>query len=198
MSTTSWLPTRAADWRIAGRAVGLVLTVPLYAALALVSGLVGLTTLVVAENVPLVRDLVISGPLPMDARIDLFTSLFPFVGGMTDPFAESILLVMSALMGVNLAMLVYHLREHDVSLSGSSGSFGAVTLGALGAGCAACGSVLLMGVLGMFGATGLVALMPYDGYELTVLAVGALVLSTVWLAKGMRGGEIRGCPVDPR
>ncbi len=156
-----------------------MLTVPLYAVLAVVSGLLGLATLVVAENVPLVRDLVISGPLPMDARIGLFTSLFPFIGGMTDPFAEAILLVISALMGVNLAMLVYHLREHDVSLTGSSGSFGAVALGALGAGCAACGSVLLMGVLGVFGATGTVALMPYDGYELTVLAVAALVLSTV-------------------
>ncbi|WP_331234401.1 hypothetical protein [Natronorarus salvus] len=194
----SWLPTRAADWRVTGRAVGLVLTIPMYAALAVVAGLVGLTTLVVAENVPLVRDLVISGPLPMDARFELFTSLYPFVGGMTDPLAEAILLVMSALIGINLAVLVYHLREHDVSLSGGSGSIGAVTLGALGAGCAACGSVLLMGVLGLFGATGLVALMPYDGYELTVLAVAALVLSTVWLAKGMRGGEIRGCPVDPR
>jgi hypothetical protein len=51
-------------------------------------------------------------------------------------------------------------------------------------------------VLSLFGASGLVLLLPLGGLELSILAVVALLLSTYWLADGMRGGEIRGCPVD--
>jgi len=72
-----------------------------------------------------------------------------------------------------------------------------VILGALGAGCAACGSAVLAGVLSLVGASGLALLLPLDGVEFAALASVALVLSMYWLADGMRGGSIDGCPVDP-
>lgn len=39
-------------------------------------------------------------------------------------------------------------------------------------------------------------LLPFDGFEFVTLAAAVLLLSVFWLADGMRGGEIRGCPVD--
>ena len=66
----------------------------------------------------------------------------------------------------------------------------------LGAGCAACGPAVLVGLLSLVGAAGLLTLLPFEGLELTALAALALVLSIFWIADGMRGGMIRGCPVD--
>lgn len=109
-----------------------------------------------------------------------------------------LLLVVAALVGVDVAMLTYHLREHELGAGeGAAGTAGAV-LGALGAGCGACGAVLLTGVLSLFGAAGVLTLLPLEGLELTLAAVVVLVLSVYWLAEGLRGGEVRGCPVDLR
>jgi hypothetical protein len=92
--------------------------------------------------------------------------------------------------------VAYHVREHGLSAEGSGGSAIGVFLGLLGAGCAACGSAILVGVLSLVGAAGLATALPLEGLEFSGLAVVALLLSTYWLADGMRGGEIRGCPVD--
>lgn len=45
-------------------------------------------------------------------------------------------------------------------------------------------------------AGGALTLLPFEGLELTGLAAVALLLSNFWIADGMRGGEIRGCPVN--
>ena len=106
------------------------------------------------------------------------------------------LVLAAALIGANVALAVYHLREHGLSVRRGSGSLGGVLLGTLGAGCAACGSALIAGLLGLVGAAGLLTLLPLDGLEFALLALLVVVLSTYWLAEGMRGGEINGCPVD--
>ena len=93
-------------------------------------------------------------------------------------------------------MVAYHVREHGLSARGGGGSAAGVVLGALGAGCAACGSAVLAGVLSLVGASGLALFLPLDGAEFAVLASVALLLSMYWLAEGMRGGVIGGCPVD--
>jgi hypothetical protein len=192
----TWIPTRSADWRRMGRTARLVLSIPLYAAVAVLAGLVGLTTFVVTQNVTLVRDLVVFGPLPLGDRLTILLNLFPFVGSGFDVPTSLLLVAIGALVGVNVAMLVYHLREHRVSLGGGSGSVGGVIFGTLGAGCAACGSAVVAGVLGLFGAGWIVALLPLEGLEFALVGLVVLLLSTFWLAEGMRGGRIAGCPVD--
>jgi hypothetical protein len=69
-------------------------------------------------------------------------------------------------------------------------------LGTLGAGCAACGSAVLAGLLSLVGGSGLLLLLPLDGLEFALGSGVVLLLSVFWLADGMRGGEINGCPVD--
>lgn len=195
-SSRSWLPTRRKDWRHMGRTARLVLSVPIYAAVALLSGLAGLTLFVVTQNIPLVRDLVIFGPLPIGDRLTILANLFPFIGTGFDLVTSLLLIAIGTLTGVNIAMLLYHLREHRVSLGGSSGSVGGVIFGTLGAGCAACGSAVVAGVLGLFGAGWLLAVLPLEGLEFALFGLLVLVLSTFWLAEGMRGGEVAGCPID--
>ncbi len=192
----SRLPTQRRDVRLTARTVRLVLTAPLYAAVALVVAAVGLTLFVVLQNLTLVGDFILSGGLSVVDRLVLLSELYPFVGTIYGPVDSVAILIVAALMGVNLAMVSYHLREHEITAAESSGSFAGVVLGALGAGCAACGSAVLLGVLSVFGASGLVLLLPLGGLEITLLAMVALLLSTYWLADGMRGGEVNGCPID--
>ncbi|WP_101298422.1 hypothetical protein [Halegenticoccus soli] len=189
-------PTTLSDWRTIARAARLVLSTPAYALLAVVAALVGLTTFVVSQNLSIVRDLVLLGPLPLAARFAILVNLFPVVGSGFGVGGGALLAVASVLIGVNTAMLAYHLRNNGGSLLESSGSVGGVVLSTMGAGCAACGSALVAGILGLFGATGLLALFPLHGLEFVVLAIVALVLSTFWLAEGMRGGDAAGCPVE--
>jgi hypothetical protein len=128
--------------------------------------------------------------------VDILLGLYPLFGTLYGPLTSVGLLVVAALTGVNVAMLTYHVREHGLSRGAGGGSAVGVALGVLGAGCAACGSAVLAGVLSLVGATGLLTALPLEGLEFTFLALVALVLSLYWLADGMRGGQIRGCPVD--
>ena len=181
-----------------GRTARLVVGIPIYAVVTLVIAIVALTAFVVSLNVPLVTDLVVFGSLPIGRRVTILVNLYPFVGTGFDVPTGTILIATAIAIGVNVAMLVYHFREHRVSLAEGSGSVSAAFLGTIGAGCAACGSAILIGVLGLFGAAGMVTLLPLDGLEFALLALAVVLLSTYWLARGMRGGTIRGCPVDPR
>lgn len=185
--------------------------VPQYAIVALGAAALALSGFVLSQNVALVRDTVLGGALPLDARLTILVEQYPFVGTSYGPLAGLLLVLVALLTGVNVAVAAYHVREHGISLgrgggdargAGSSGGAGGagsaigVLLGALGAGCAACGSAVLIGLLSLVGGSGLLLWLPFEGVEFTLLALVPLGLSLYWLAEGLRGGEIRGCPVD--
>ncbi|MFB6100957.1 MAG: hypothetical protein ABEJ73_00140 [Haloplanus sp.] len=185
------LPTRGDDWRLMCRTARLVLGVPAYAAVAVVAAAVALSGFVLSQNLALTGD-VLSGRVPAV----VLPELYPFVGTSYSPLTGSVVVLVATLVGVDIALVAYHVREHRLSAEGSGGSIVGVVLGTLGAGCAACGSAVVAGLLSLVGAAGLVTLLPLDGMEFALVALLALVLSIYWLADGMRGGEIRGCPVE--
>ncbi|ELZ33738.1 hypothetical protein C472_14077 [Halorubrum tebenquichense DSM 14210] len=71
-----------------------------------------------------------------------------------------------------------------------------VVLGMLGAGCASCGSAVLLGLLSLLSVSTSLLFLPLDGLEFALGVLVVLTLSIYWLADGMPGGEINGCPVD--
>ena len=192
------LPTRTDDWRLMGRTARLVLGLPAYAALALTTATLVLSGFVVAQNLAL-AEFALVGPLKLSDRLTILLGLFPFLGTNYGPVAEVLLVAVAALTGVDVAMVGYHLREHGVGVSAeksaSSASAVGLVLGAVGAGCAACGSAVLAGILSLFGVAGASTFLPLDGVEFSLLALVVLLLSIFWVADGMRGGEIRGCPL---
>ena len=177
------------------RTARLVVTIPGYAALALVATFVGLSTFVFSLNLSLVS-FALTGGLDLPGRVSILVGLYPFVGTGFGLAQGLLLLVVSVLVGVDIAMVAYHVREHGLTVQqGGSGAAGLV-FGTLGAGCAACGSALLAGLLSLVGASGAALLLPLDGLEFALLAAVVLVLSIYWVADGMRGGTINGCPID--
>lgn len=190
-----WIPTRSDDVRLVGRTVASVLSVPLYALVALVASFASLLTIVVAQNVTLVRDLVVFGPLPIESRLEILVVMLPFVGSGTEPFTGVGMIATSLLVGINLSMLTFHLNEHGLSLVHSSGSITGVVLGTMGAGCAVCGAAVASAILGLFGAAGIIAYLPLDGLEFLLTAVVFVPLSTYWLVTGIESGG-DACSID--
>ncbi|WP_254279080.1 hypothetical protein [Haloarcula marina] len=190
------LPLRRRDWRLMGRTARLVLTLPEYAVVALLAGIASLTAFVVSLNVPLVLDLVVGGSLPLASRLVVLVELYPFAGTFFAPVQGVLLVVVALLMGVDVAMATYHFREHGLNLQQGGAGAAGVLLGTLGAGCAACGSAVLLGLLSLLGVSTSLLFLPLDGLEFALGALVVITLSIYWLADGMRGGEINGCPVD--
>lgn len=190
------IPTARADWRLMGRTARLVLTLPTYAAVAVVAAAVALTVFVVSLNVTLVMDLVVGGSLPLSSRLVVLTELYPFVGTSFNPAQGLLLVVVALLTGVDIALATYHFREHGLDLQQGGAGAAGLLLGTLGAGCAACGSAILLGLVSLLGISTSLLFLPLDGLEFALLALVVLTLSIYWLAEGMRGGEINGCPVD--
>jgi hypothetical protein len=186
------LPLRADDWRLMGRTVRLVLSGPAYAVLGTLAAVIALGGFVLSQNLATVGD-VLAGRVPAS----VLPELFPFVGTSYSLATGTVVVAVATLVGVDVALVAYHVREHRLSAGTGGGSLLGVVLGTLGAGCAACGSAVVAGLLSLVGAAGLVTLLPFDGLEFAALAAISLLLSVHWLAAGMRGGEIRGCPVAP-
>lgn len=192
------LPTRTNDWRLTARAVRLVLTSPAYLGLAVVTAFIGLNVFVTAQNPELFIDVVLTGQQSLDSRLGVQVGLYPFLGSAFTPLQSLVLVFLAVLLGVNLTMLTYHFREHGFSPGKGGGGAMGLLLGVLGAGCAACGPAVLAGILSVLGVGVGLTFLPLDGLEFGAAALVLLLLSTYWVADGMRGGEVRGCPVDPR
>ena len=191
------LPTERSDWRLLGRTVRLVLGHPTYAVFAIVVALLAAVGMSVTGNLRFVLRVLLSNNLGIGFKFEFLIVMLPFVGTQFDAVHGLAIYAIAALTGTNVALLAYHLFEHEVSIEGSGGSAAGVVFGTLGAGCAACGPGILAGIVGIVGGAGLLAALPFEGLEFSMLAVVVLVLSMYWLASGMRGGEIRGCPVEP-
>lgn len=186
-----WLPRRPRDWRLVATVLRRVLATPRYAGVALGAGAAVLVAMAVARNLELVVRVVVLGPLPVANRVRVLLELLPFVGTAYEPWAGLAAVALAGLVGVNLAMLAYHLVEHGATLAASAGgSMGATggVLGGLGAGCAVCGTSLLAGLASLVGGTGGALLESVGGPVLTLLAFALVVLSIGWIAEGMHGG----------
>jgi hypothetical protein len=189
-------PTRARDWRLMARTSRLVLSLPLYALLAVFVAVAALSTFTLSRNLGFVRAVVIFGGGDLVGRLRALLGLYPGFAGGYSTAAATLIVLTAALVGLNVALATYHFREHGLGAREGSGSVAGVVLGVLGAGCAACGSAMLAGLLGLLGVgVGLTAL-PLHGLEFSLLAVGVTLLSVHWITQGMRGGQVAGCPVD--
>ncbi|MFB6074635.1 MAG: hypothetical protein ABEJ89_06455 [Haloarculaceae archaeon] len=193
----NWLPTRRDDWRLVGQTVVRVLSRPGYAAVAVVSGVLALTLFTALNNLGLVG-YALSSDLAPGLKAELLLNLYPFVSPAYTFTTSVTIALVSVVAGINGALGVYHFREHRVRVRDSGGSVVGVLIATVGAGCPACGTAIVAGLLSTFGASGLLSVLPFEGAGISALAVAVLLLSTYWLADGMRGGDVEGCPVPRR
>ena len=180
------LPTSRDDWELLGQTLRVVLGTPAHAVLAGVVAALSLGVFIFSRNLSLLIDVVLFGELPLDAKIGIVTGMYAGVLTVSEPITSIVLVTLAVLLGVNVSVFAYYLRIHDLTLRGGSGSVGSIMLGTLGAGCASCGSAVLAGVLSLAGGTWVLSLLPLEGLEFSLLAIPLILLSTFWIANGLR------------
>lgn len=190
------LPTARADWRRMGRTTRLVVGQPRWFAVTALLTLLVLSLLVLPLHFGYVETVVLGGSLPLGKRVAVLVELYPLVGGEDDVLRGVLLYAVSGAVGVDLALFGYHLLEHDVGVREGSGSTASAVLAGLGAGCPACGAGLVAGGFSIAGVTGTLAALPMHGLEFLFAGIATAILAIHWTVEGMRGGEIRGCPID--
>lgn len=186
LSVRPTLPTSRDDWKLLGHALRVVLVMPAHAILAAVVAALSLGFFIFSRNLPLLLDVVLFGDLPLDAKLGVLTGMYAGVFTVSEPLTAIVLVTLAVLLGLNLSLFVYYLRTHDLTLRRGSGSVGSIVLGTLGAGCASCGSAVLAGVVSLVGGAGAVSLLPLDGLEFSLLAIPLILVSTYWIAHGLR------------
>ena len=93
-------------------------------------------------------------------------------------------IVISALAGINFAMMGYkmsQMKKMNSVKSNSSAIFGGV-FAAFTPGCPACTAPLAV----ILGAVGGLSLFPMQGLELKFISVGVLIFSIYWITRGLQ------------
>lgn len=124
------------------------------------------------------------------SNFDMFTKLSlignSFVSIQTN-FATTgalvLTIVLSLLVGINIAMLVYHLRRRIAAQSAAGLSVLGIVSSVIGVGCASCGSVVLSSFLSIGVTAGLITWLPLKGAEFSIIALGLLIFSIYLLSK---------------
>lgn len=168
-----------------GQALRTVFARPIYLALAIAVGAASYALLLWLPGYRLIADVFGTPGVALAAKTRLLASLLAAPAAGSGGLAVFNAVAVPLLFGINIALIVFFLRQRHARLSGGevAAEVGAVASGVIAAGCAACGSFLLVTILSLFGATGALALLPWGGSELGFLSVALLILSIYLIAR---------------
>ncbi len=155
-----------------------VLLNPKYAALATV---VALSLVVFAAWLPNLRLITVSltsSSLTLGQKVGLLTALLGSIETNFTTLSRSLLITSAVLMGIQVALAAYYIRQTAKLQQDMGVSFIAMSLSLLGVGCASCGSVLLATLFGFGAMTNIVRILPFRGQEFSVLGLAILIFAT--------------------
>ncbi|MHB9100152.1 MAG: hypothetical protein ACYC2E_01345 [Sulfuricella sp.] len=134
----------------------------------------------------------------LDIKLQLLASLLGGIATNFGALAAFSAMAIPVLFGVDIAMIVYFLRQKRARLPRGeiAAGVGGAASGAVAAGCAACGSFLLATILSFLGASGALALLPLKGGELGLLSIALLLLSIFLIARKIVAPVV--CEIRPR
>jgi len=159
-----------------GRAVRQVLSIPRFGALGVGVSVLVLSLLVMALNLWTVVTALTSG-LPLDRRMRILLSLFPFVGTAFGTLEATLIIGAAVTLGLDAAMIAHGPDRHAATDSPGTDAGCPWALRWFGVACVACASMITVGIVPTFGIIRLSLLLPLDGIEFTVPALVASLLS---------------------
>lgn len=153
--------------------------------------------LIIPTDYIVLKDIVLFGNESLISRISLLYNILPLTGGSTySVFTDSMMWILSVSVSANITLLLYHIAEHGFEIGDTAGSTTSTVLSVIGAGCASCGSTILTGLFSIFGISGALTVLPLKGGEFLIIGFFVSVLSIYWISEGLRGGKVRGCPIE--
>ena len=105
-----------------------------------------------------------------------FSALFGNLINFT-PFQHILYALMALLVGINISVLVFTLKNHVENYKIAGLGMGAMILGILGIGCLSCGSFLLITALGATSTLSIIYFLPLKGLEISIFAILVLLFS---------------------
>ena len=173
-----------------------VLLRPSYAALAGAIGLVAFLLAIWLPNIALLSEVFSDAQVSLEAKVGIALSLLAGIATNFSLFSASYTVAIAVLLGIDMAMVVYLLRQKRAAAAGKNlvlGS-GGVASGLVGIGCAACGSLLLGGLVPSLGVAGALAALPLQGEEFGILSVALLFVSLLFVSKNI--AEAPACAIE--
>jgi len=158
---------------------------PLYLLLTFITSLTVFVFAVWFPNISLIVKTMGHPGVPFSQKLDLPISL---LGSITTNFtllSASYTIAIAVLFGINLAMIIYFLRQRigRARQKGVATGFFGLASGVVGMGCAACGSLLVFSIFSLVGVSWILLYLPLNGGEFGILGVILLVISLFLVAK---------------
>lgn len=170
-----------------------VCTKPVYAFFATVVMLGIFLLSVVLVNYEFVRFVVTSDLFTLAEQIKLLTQSFVSFTTVLPIYSQIGILVVAFLAGINAMFAVYYIKRRVTKQRDAGvGVFG-ILAALFGVGCGACGSVILSSIFGIGATTQALGLLPFKGFELTLIGIAILLGSTTYIAKKIQDPEV--CPI---
>jgi len=169
-----------------GKILREVVLQPVSLSIILVVTILMLLITIVLMNHPLLRFVFTSDLFNFSAKLRIVVSTLGSFQTNLSTVEQLITLMTSFLTGINMALLVFLLRQRasvqkaaGISILGIAGSF-------LGIGCASCGSVLLVSLLGLTSASGFLAILPLGGLEFGLASIFILLTNLFFLIRKLQ------------
>jgi hypothetical protein len=164
--------------KISLKAIGGVLLRPLYAIVGMVVTLAVLGMLLWIFNFDLFLYILTNSDISAGEKLTVFIQSYASLITNFENFAAIILVLFALLLGINMALLAFVMKNIGASIGKESGKSGLSLFAAvLGAGCAACGTSILAPVLTAVGSTATIGLVEAIGVTANFAGIGLVLFS---------------------
>lgn len=157
-----------------------------YVQVAVLVTVIVLSAAILYPNISIIWQVSTAADVSLLSKLHFIWSLYGLLFSNFTLIAAFNTVIISVLLGINIALLVYYIRRRQAGSRNTSGNAFGLTgavAGVFGLGCAACGSVILTAFLTWFGLGGLLLLLPFHGAEFGILAIVLLGASISRLLK---------------
>ncbi len=154
-----------------------VLFNPKYAGLVTITALIIIVFAVWLPNLRLISASLMNPSFSLAQKVTLLTSLLGSLETNFTLISRSLLIMSAVLMGIQVALVAYYIRQTARLQQDMGVSFVAMSLSLLGVGCASCGSVLLATLFGFGAMTSIINPLPFKGQEFSLLGLALLLFA---------------------
>lgn len=162
---------------------------PVYWVIAIFSALVLLSIIILLPSYRLIGIVIFGNVFTLGQKLRILVTSF---GAFQTNFTVSsriFSLILSALVGINMAMFAYYWRARVASRRVQASSMFGVLVGILGVGCSACGSLAISTIFGISTAGVVINFLPFKGIELNLLSIFIIAGSIIYLAKKLQSPD---------
>lgn len=154
-----------------------ILRQPKYLAVAIAATLTVIAFAAWLPNLHLITKTMTSSTMTLWQKTNLMTSLLGSLQTNFTPLSRLVTVVSAGLVGVQISLLAYYLRQTTKLQQSMGMSAVGVVTSMLGVGCASCGSVVLTSLIGFGSTTALIGILPFRGQEFGIIGIGILLLA---------------------